>query len=122
MKAKSGQLAQLRFNCDSEIFKRLSPNHRDGVDQEAGRTLHPDLATKITLGLHQLLVLVAGQAFGELVGIQVDLVGKLNQFLVCESALVLSTLAFKKHIVIFPEPILIGGAFTGFRSPVRFVA
>lgn len=117
-----GELAQLGFNRDGKILIRLRPNHRNGVDQEAGRTLHPNLATEIALGLHQVFIFITGKAFGELVLVQIDLLGKFDQVLVSESALIFAALAFKKHIMVFPELILIGGAFTGFCGPVGFIA
>jgi hypothetical protein len=87
---------QLGLDCILEDIKGLGTNDRDSIDQEAGCALHANLATKITFRLHQVFILIAGQALRKFIGVQVKLLGKISQVFITESTLVFTVLGFEE--------------------------
>jgi hypothetical protein len=103
-----------------EGFERLSPEHRNAIDNESRRASHTELVGNSGLFLNCLRVLSGIQAFIKGCGIQVEIGRKLFEIILVKGPLILAVLAGEELIGIFPKSILICSALAGFSRPHRF--
>jgi hypothetical protein len=104
-----------------ELLVGLGADDRLPVDYKGGRALHAKLLGCAGFLLDEGGVFAGIQALVEGCGLQAELLGKAFELVFAEGTLVFAGLSLEQQIVIFPELILIGGAFAGFRRPLRLI-
>jgi len=100
-----------------KLLERLRADDRLPVDDKRRGTLHADLLGSGGFLLDDLGIFTAIEAFVKGSRIQPHFGSKGFQVVLVESALVFSILALEEQVVVFPELILVGGAFAGLCGP-----
>ena len=105
-----------------EDFVGLRPDDGPPVDHKSWRALYPNGVGCLRQILYHLGVFARIQALIEGICVQLQVGGKLLQFVFGKGALVLPVLPLEEQVMVFPESILVSGALASLSGVSRFLS